>query len=83
VHQHEESADAIEADRWGALFGVGDGLRHRGGGEAAVGVDLPFHRDKAVEIFATVEGHADWFPDPRGPEWYGGGGLALGFNYFL
>ena len=83
VHQHEEPVQAIEEDRWGALFGVGDGIRHRMGGEGGLGVDFPLARRKAVELFGTAEAHLDWFPDPRGPQWYGGGGLALGVNYVL
>jgi hypothetical protein len=83
VHQHEESVSAIQGDSAGALFGVGDGIRHRAGGEGALGVDFPFHKQKSLEIFASVEGNVDYFPDPRGPAWYGGGGVALGFNYTL
>jgi hypothetical protein len=83
VHQHEEPVQAIEDDRWGALFGVGDGIRHRMGGEGGLGVDIPLYRRKAVELFSSVEGSIDWFPDPRGPEWYGGGGVAIGVNYIL
>ena len=31
VHQHEEPTSAYRDDPFGAMFGVGDGIRHRGG----------------------------------------------------
>jgi hypothetical protein len=83
VHQHEESFAAVGGDVFGALFGVGDGIRHRGGFEWGAGLDVPFKKHKSWEFFGTVEGLVTWFPDPRGPAVYGGGGLGLGFNYSL
>ena len=83
VHQHEEPWSAVKADPWGALLGVGDGIRHRGGFEGGLGVDIPFKRHKGFELHATVEAVVTGFPDPRGPAVYGGGIAGLGFNYGL
>ena len=83
VHQHEESWSGVGGDVFGALFGVGDGIRHRGGFEWSGGVDYPFKKLKRTEFFASAETFLTWFPDPRGPSLYVGGSLGLGFNYTL
>ena len=83
LHQHEESLSAVRADTGGALFGVGDGIRHRYGGELGVGIELPIHRHKGVEFVIALETVADYLPDPRGPTWYVLGGGSLGINYTL
>jgi hypothetical protein len=83
VHQHEESWPAVNHDVFGALFGVGDGIRHRGGFEGALGVDIPFRQYKSFQFHATVEGFCTGFPDPRGPVAYGGAITGIGFNYAL
>ena len=83
VHQHEEPWVSVTADPWGTLAGVGDGIRHRGGFEGALGVDIPFKQWKAWQFHATIEGFATGFPDSKGPVVYGGGTAGLGFNYAL
>jgi hypothetical protein len=82
-HQHEESLAAVRNEPLGALFGVGDGIRHRAGGDFAVGVDLPLHHGPLLDVYATVEAVADWFPDPRGPSLYALGSAALGVSHSL
>lgn len=85
IHQHEESWPAVEGDVAGALVGVGDGIRHRFGGEFALGIDIPFaHVRKRWKFFTTLEGFATVFPpDNKGPRVYGGGTAGLGFDYGL
>ena len=83
LHQHEETLSAIRQDTGGALFGVGDGIRHRYGGELGVGIELPIHRNKSAEFVVALETVADYLPDPRGPTWYVLGGASLGVNYSL
>jgi hypothetical protein len=83
VHQHEEPWPAVKADTFGALFGVGDGIRHRGGFEGALGVDLPFAERKGFQFHATIEALLTGFPDVRGPGIYAGGVAGIGFNYGL
>jgi hypothetical protein len=81
VHQHEEPAPAIRDDPSGAVLGVGDGIRHRGGFGASLGVDVPVHRMKATVVYVGADTSATWFPDPRGPTLYAGASLWLGVAY--
>jgi hypothetical protein len=81
MHQHEESLSALKADPGGALFGVGDGIRHRYGGEGAIGTDVPLVSRNKFTLYATVEAVGDWLPDPRGPEWYLLASTAIGMHY--
>ena len=83
AHQHEESLVVVRDDVGGALLGVGDGIRHRAGGEGAIGVDVPFFKRDQVQLFGTVEGYALWFPNTQGPNVYAGGGIGLGMSYWL
>lgn len=83
VHQHEEPLVAVSADAFGALFGVGDGIRHRAGFEGALGVDFPVWKRGAWTLKGLVEGMVTGYPDPRGPAIYGGGTAGLGFDYSL
>ena len=83
VHQHEEPVSAWRADAFGALFGVGDGIRHRGGFGASVGSDFVVHRGPRTEMVMGLDLNGTWFPDPRGPTLYYGGGLWTGLNYSL
>ncbi|MEP7122782.1 MAG: hypothetical protein ABJE95_17790 [Byssovorax sp.] len=83
VHQHEETMSSVANEPFGAVFGVGDGIRHRAGLDGGLGVDIPFHKAKAWEFHARVEALLTGFPDPRGPSIYAGASLGLGFNYTL
>jgi hypothetical protein len=83
VHQHEEPWAAVKGDVFGALVGVGDGIRHRFGFDGALGVDIPFKQYKSFQFHATLEGILSGFPDPKGPAVYGGAAAGIGFNYGL
>lgn len=83
VHQHEETMSSVADEPFGAIFGVGDGIRHRAGLDGGLGVDIPFQKAKAWEFHARVEALLTGFPDPRGPSLYAGASLGLGFNYAL
>ncbi len=83
VHQHEETISSVAAEPFGAVFGVGDGIRHRAGLDGGLGVDIPFAKQKAWEFHARVELLLTGFPDVRGPAIYGGGNLGVGLNYAL
>lgn len=83
IHQHEESWSVVAGDVGSALFGIGDGIRHRGGVGTGLGVEVPFWSKKGFTWFAKVDGTANIFPDPLGPRVYGGGGVGLGFDYEL
>jgi hypothetical protein len=83
VHQHEETMSSVADEPFGAIFGVGDGIRHRAGLDGGLGVDVPFIKQKAWEFHVRMELLLTGFPDPRGPAIYGGGTAGLGFNYAL
>ena len=84
VHQHEEPIVSVEADPAGALFATGDGIRHRYGGTAQLGVDVPFAvtNEKSQWVLGAHVA-SSVFPDERGPSTYLMGGLWLGVNYDL
>jgi hypothetical protein len=83
VHQHEESRAAIAEQPTGALFGVGDGIRHRGGGSLAIGLDVPVAGGGRGGRGHGGVAQGIWFPDPRGPQLYAGGGGWMGANFDL
>lgn len=83
LHQHEEPIAGMADDVMGSLVGIGDAIRHRGGLEAALGAVWTFASSDDLAFSATAEGYVDWFPDSRGPAWYGGAQLGLGIEYSL
>ena len=82
-HQHEESLSVVANDFGSAIFGIGDGIRHRAGGELGLGVDIEMWRRKQVHLFVGIDGTARLFPDELGPLLYAGGGVSAGFNWSL
>ncbi len=83
IHQHEEPLPAAAQNVGGAVFGVGDGIRHRGGAEGAIGIDYTFFTKKEWSIFGNAETSFAGFPNSSGPGWYILGGLGLGFQYSI
>jgi hypothetical protein len=83
LHQHEESLSVVAGDYGSALFGVGDGIRHRAGGELAIGLDVPFWQRDDLSLFAGGEACAFLFPDGIGPTVYAGASLSIGLSYEL
>jgi hypothetical protein len=83
MHQHEEPIAGMADDVMGSLVGIGDAIRHRGGLEAGLGAVWTFATSDDLAFSATAEGYVDWFPDTRGPAWYGGAALGLGIEYSL
>lgn len=83
VHQHEESLSVVAGDVGSAIFGIGEGIRHRAGGELGLGLDIPFAERDSWEFYAAADAWAKWFPDDLGPAIYAGGGASLGVNYAL
>lgn len=82
-HQHEESLSVVSDDPFGALFGIGDGIRHRGGFDGGLGFDFPIDRFEGGRFYTAVELSTVWFYDDRGPHWYVSGGALLGVDYEL
>lgn len=83
THQHEEPVDAIPNDVFGALLGVGDGIRHRAGLEPALGLDYVLWRDGALGVVVSAEASSQLYPDERGPAVYFFGGLGMGIRHAL
>jgi hypothetical protein len=83
VHQHEEPTSALRHDPLGGLFGVGDGIRHRGGFATSLGTDVVVAKGQSSEFLLGADVNGTWFPDPRGPAIYYGGGLWAGLSYSL
>jgi hypothetical protein len=83
VHQHEETMASVANAPFGTLFGVGDGIRHRGGLDGALGADIPFAKHKTWQFHAMIEGILTGFPDDKGPVLYGGAAAGIGVNYAL
>jgi hypothetical protein len=78
IHQHETPVDVMHHDWFGHVVGVGDGIRHRFGGEAALGLRARVLEDDGLAFYLGIEGLLDAFPDDRGPTLLAGGGLTLG-----
>jgi hypothetical protein len=83
IHQHEEGAVSVAQTPAGLLFGVGSGIRHRGGGGLTLGAEIPFYKKHGLEWVVLAELEGIWFPDSLGPTFYFGGNVGVGFNYSL
>ncbi len=83
LHQHEESIAVVADDVGTMLLGIGDGIRHRFGGELGGGLDVPFWTRKDLSFFAGVDVYAKLMPDDLGPLVQAGGGFNLGLSYAL
>lgn len=81
VHQHEESTSAIMAQPVEALFGVGDGIRHRYAGRAGASFGLLMSSYKNGDCYLALDIDGTVFSDERGPRWMASAGLSLGFTY--
>lgn len=81
VHQHEENVDAAQDQPYQSLVGVGDGIRHRGGLAAGLGLEIPFHEFRKGDWFASIDLAATYFPDDRGPHRYLTAGASIGFKW--
>jgi hypothetical protein len=81
VHQHEEPLVAFENQPFQSALGVGDGLRHRGGGAFAAGIELPFSDHRKGDWYASFELASTYFPDDRGPHTYTSAALAIGMKW--
>ena len=83
IHQHEESLAVAAEDPATVVLGIGDGIRHRTGGELGVGLDIPFWTRDSLAFFAGIDAYAKLLPDDLGPLVQAGGGLNIGLNYVL
>ena len=84
VHQHEESLVSVADNPFGAIFGIGSGIRHRAGGGAVLGLEIPFDKGEDFEWVVVTGLNLTLFPDAAlGPGAYFGVSGGVGFNYAL
>jgi hypothetical protein len=81
VHQHEENVDAAQNQPYQALVGVGDGIRHRAGVAAGLGLEIPFAEHLQGDFYASIDLAATYFPDDRGPHRYLTAGASIGLKW--
>jgi hypothetical protein len=83
IHQHEEALVSVANSPAGVLFGIGSGIRHRGGGGLTLGAEIPLLKRGDLEWVVVAELEGIYFPDVLGPTFYFGGNVGIGFNYSL
>jgi hypothetical protein len=82
VHQHEESRAAVMDQPFQAVLGVGDGIRHRGGGRIGGSLAWPFRRHGHGDFYLALDLDGTAFLEStRGPRWMASAGLSVGFTY--
>jgi hypothetical protein len=77
VHQHEESLAAVAEEPFGAILGIGGGIRHRAGAYFGAGFDWRFFQRGGVQLAVGPELSAMYLTYSSGPSWYLFGGVAL------
>lgn len=84
VHQHEESMASVDEEPFGALLGIGPGIRHRAGVQFGLGFDFVVHRGARYDIKVGPEAMASYLTYSSGPNWYVLVGVAgsAHFNLF-
>jgi hypothetical protein len=83
VHQHEESMAAVAEEPFGAVLGIGPGIRHRAGVQFGAGFDVVIDRGKSYELTVGPELTGAYLTYSSGPNWYGTAGASLGGAFRL
>lgn len=81
VHQHEESMAAVAEEPFGAVLGIGNGIRHRAGAKFGAGLDIVVHRGKTYDLTLGPEVTFAYLTYSSGPSWYGMVGAVAGGNF--
>jgi len=71
VHQHEESMAVVAEQPFGAVLGIGSGIRHRAGAQMGLGLDVVVQRSAAYQLTVGPEVTAVYLTYSSGPSWYG------------
>jgi hypothetical protein len=83
VHQHEESMASVDEEPFGALMGIGPGIRHRAGVQLGAGFDVVAVREPRYELTVGPELVTAFLTYSSGPGWYGFVGIVGGGNFHL
>ncbi|MCC6646189.1 MAG: hypothetical protein IT374_11525 [Polyangiaceae bacterium] len=84
LHQHEEGWVSVTHQPMGTLFGIGAGIRHRAGGGATLGVEVPMGGQRGRSWHLSGGATTAWFPDAViGPAAYFVGFFGVGGNLEL
>jgi hypothetical protein len=83
VHQHEESLAAVAEQPFGAVLGIGNGIRHRAGTHFGVGFEFVLLRRPNLDFTVAPELSAMYLTYSSGPDWYFVGGATARFHYRL
>lgn len=70
VHQHEESFAAVAEQPFGAILGIGGGIRHRAGVQFGVGCDFTLLEKEKFVLSLGPEARAAYLTYSSGPSWY-------------
>ncbi len=71
IHQHEEGLVSVAYQPFGAVFGVGAGIRHRYGGGLSAGIETPIGpQDDRTHWSLRTLATGVYMPGPLGPEGY-------------
>lgn len=71
VHQHEESLAAVAQEPWGAVLGIGGGIRHRAGVQFGVACDFKVYDKGRFVLSVGPELRGAYLTYSSGPSWYG------------
>jgi hypothetical protein len=84
VHQHEESLAAVAQQPFGAVLGIGTGIRHRAGTHFGVGFDFIAWHGAGWDVSIGPDVSAMYLTYSSGPSWYllAGGSIAGHFRLF-
>ncbi len=77
VHQHEESLAALAQQAFGAILGIGTGIRHRAGVHMGLGFDVQLYRNPSTTLSLGPDLSAMYLTYSSGPAWYFTAGALL------
>ncbi len=83
VHQHEESLASVAQEPAGALLGIGNGIRHRAGMHAGLGLDVVLRRSAAYDITLGPDVSFMYLGYSSGPTWYFIAGVTAAGHFRL
>ncbi|MDC3961748.1 hypothetical protein [Polyangium jinanense] len=83
VHQHEESMASVAEEPFGAVLGIGPGIRHRAGVQFGLGCDFTLLRRSKFTLALGPELVGAYLGYSSGPNLYGFVGANLGAHFAL